>query len=171
MFATKLRKRRLRPLVKDDSGTAAIEFAILAPVLVLSLLATRDVGFGISEWMHMDHSLRAGAESAMRDPGKDNVKKVIESVASDEFTIASGSGSASSHLSVDVDRYCACPENLSATVECAEDEEDGEDEDSEGACADGTDPSVFYRLTVEKQFTTVLLPAFPLNTSVLVQVR
>jgi len=163
MFATKLRNRRLPALAKDDTGAAAIEFAILAPVLVLSLLATRDVGFGISEWMHMDHSLRAGAESAMRDPGKDNVKKVIESVASDEFTIASGSGSASSHLSVDVDRFCACPESLSATVSCAEEDDD--------ACADEADPSVFYRLTVEKQFTTVLLPAFPLNTSVLVQVR
>jgi Flp pilus assembly protein TadG len=55
---------RVRRLGED--GVSAVEFALIAPILFLSLLAMVDVGFAIHERMTIDHVLRAGAQEHRR---------------------------------------------------------------------------------------------------------
>ncbi len=159
-----------RPLVADEDGASAVEFALLAPILVLACMATIDVGLAISQRMHIDQSLRAGAAAAMLDPDgltADDVKEYVEGSASGGFTIASEAGegeidtSSNTDLSVDVEKLIACPESVSAKVPFG----------SVLICADNAEPYVYFRLTGETKYDAMLLPQFPLEGSILVQVE
>ena len=161
---------RLRPILPrcrfggiapDEGGASAVEFAILAPVLVLACLATVDMGLAIGERMEIDQGLRAASEGAMLDLGEDEVEELAEAIASENMTIAPDTGEPSPNdLAISVDRFCACPESPSAAVDC-----DG------GECADDASPYVFYRITAEKEFASRFLPEIPIHSSVLVQVE
>ncbi len=47
------------------AGSAAIEFAIIAPVLVLALICTADLGLGIHRKMQVENAAQAGVEYAV----------------------------------------------------------------------------------------------------------
>ena len=152
-------------LVGEENGASAIEFALVAPVLVLACLATVDVGLAIGQKMDIDQTLRAASEGAMLDLGRDEVQDLAEAIAAENSTVASsgggdGSAPAATDLEVTVDRFCACPESASTAVDC--------DSDS---CADSKTPYVFYRLTAEKEFASLFLPTIPISGSLLVQVK
>lgn len=154
-----------RRLVEDEDGASAIEFALVAPVLVLACLATVDVGLAIGQKMDIDQTLRAASEGAMLDLGRDEVQDLAEAIAAENSTVASSGEdesdqSSATDLEVTVDRFCACPESASTAVDC--------DSDS---CVDSKTPYVFYRLTAEKEFASLFLPAIPISGSVLVQVK
>jgi pilus assembly protein CpaE len=159
-------RRRRRALLSDEGGASAIEFALVLPILVLACLATVDVGLAINERMEIDHSLRAGSEGAMRDLGEEEVHDLIDAVASEVFTVRSededeGEIDVSSNgLDVTVERFCTCPESVGAAVSC-----------TAGNCADEAKPYLYYRLSAEKDFATILLPTIPLESSLLVQVE
>jgi pilus assembly protein CpaE len=144
----------------DESGASAIEFAIVVPVLVLACLATVDVGLAIGQKLDIDQGLRAASEAAMLDLGRDEVEDLAKAIASENSTIAPDGGGSATDLEVTVDRFCACPESVSAAVDC-----------DSGTCADDASPYLFYRLTAEKEFASILLPAIPIRGSVLVQVE
>ena len=55
----------LRRLGRCDAGVSAVEFAVLAPVLIGGLLFLVDVGIAIGTRMEMDRNVRAGAQAAM----------------------------------------------------------------------------------------------------------
>ncbi len=151
-------------LVEEENGASAIEFALVAPVLVLACLATVDVGLAIGQKMDIDQTLRAASEGAMLDLGRDEVQDLAEAIAAENSTVASsggdGSAPAATDLEVTVDRFCACPESASSAIGCDSD-----------ACADSKTPYVFYRLTAEKEFASLFLPTIPISGSLLVQVR
>ena len=54
-------------LGKEDGieGVAAIELAIIAPILLLLMICTIDLGFSIYRKMQVQHSAQAGAQYAM----------------------------------------------------------------------------------------------------------
>jgi Flp pilus assembly protein TadG len=58
---TKLALRRLR----DDKGTAAIEFALIAPFLVLLALGTIDIGAAITDKFALDGAVSAATQYAI----------------------------------------------------------------------------------------------------------
>ena len=136
-----------RPLLSDERGVAAIEFAFVVPVLAFACLAAADCGLAINEKMQLDDSLRAASESAMGDLGEDEVQDVLDAVAS---------GS----LETDVERFCACPEDVNSAVDC-----------DSGTCAGGEDPYLYYRLSGQTEHVTFLLPNIPISASLLVQVE
>jgi len=171
-----LLRRCRRPLLPDEDGASAVEFALLAPILVLACIATIDVGLAISQRMHIDQSLRAGAAAAMLDPDgltADDVRDYVEGSASGSFTIAPEAGageidtSSDTDLSVTVEKLIACPESVSAKVRYG----------SVLSCADDADPYVYFRLTGETRYDPMLLwdqfplEGIPLEGSILVQVE
>ena len=152
-------------LFRDECGASAIEFALLAPLLVMACLATVDVGMAISERMNIDSVLRTGSEGAMVDLGEDEVEALVEDSASQSFNVAPdadgdiGTGSPTD-LDVTVDRFCSCPGTSNAPVDC-----------ETGSCAGSVEPYLFYRLTAEKTYEPMILPEFGLRGSMLVQVE
>ncbi|TMJ54449.1 MAG: pilus assembly protein, partial [Alphaproteobacteria bacterium] len=57
--------RAVRNLARDIRGVAAIEFAIVAPMLVLAMVCTADLGLGIYRKMQVQNAAQAGAEYAI----------------------------------------------------------------------------------------------------------
>src|ERR1041385_1438773 len=68
MFGSVAYKRRGRVLgrvVQQAGGNAAIEMALIAPVLVLLLVGIADFGMAVYRKMQVQHAAQAGAEYAM----------------------------------------------------------------------------------------------------------
>ena len=57
--------KRLGRLVRQAGGNAAIEMALIAPVLVLLLVGIADFGMAVYRKMQVQHAAQAGAEYAM----------------------------------------------------------------------------------------------------------
>ena len=55
----------LRALLPDIRGNAAVEFALVAPMLAASLVAMIDLGIGFYEKMEVENAAQAGAEYAV----------------------------------------------------------------------------------------------------------
>jgi pilus assembly protein CpaE len=148
-------KRSLSRLSGDERGVSAVEFALIMPVLLFALLATIDVGFAVSERMAIDHVLRAGAQRAMADPGRQPIVAVLESTAAN----SSGQTIADGALALDAARYCACPGNITAAVSCTH------------VCTGSVPPFAYYQISASKQYAGIILPKIPLDRTIRVQVR
>lgn len=167
--------RKGSSLHADESGASAIEFGLLAPVLLAALMSTVDLGLALNQKMEIDRSLRASADSLMAgtyedEPTtaaakKEKVRKLVQAIATGAVTSGNADGADSSSptdLDIDVDRFCACPESLST-------EESNCDTLS---CDDAAARYLFYRVSATQQYDAVFLPqTIPLNGSVLVQVE
>lgn len=162
-WGDKVRSTRVRAKAfkESESGVSAIEFALLAPMMALGLVAMSDVGLALHERMSIDHILRAGAQAAMTDPGRAAVDRVMQA------SLAGVPALAGATLKPAV-RYCACPENASAppdpTVSC-----------QTLVCDLSASPYVYYRLEASKPYSPMsvpeALPDFTLSSSMQVQVR
>ncbi|MFQ6180639.1 AAA family ATPase [Sinorhizobium meliloti] len=159
--ASSLLSKKAGELKTSEAGASAVEFALIAPVLALGLVATADLGLAIHERMTIDHVLRAGAQAAMADPGAEQVEKVLVS------TLAQSPALASAALPA-VKRYCACPENADVAPEAAP-------QCGTVTCANAKPQFVYYRLAVAKSYRPMSLPAvlpvFELGSSMQVQVQ
>ena len=150
----------LPPGHRSESGTAATEFALVSPVLVLACLGMVDIGMALGERMAIDDSLRAAAEGAMLDAGEAKVTDLLNASASNNFSIASDGQVNSQSLVTSVDRFCACPESANTEVSC-----------TATICAGGKTPYHYYLLSAEKKSSSIFLPNFGLQASLLVQVK
>jgi pilus assembly protein CpaE len=133
------RSRPARPLLSrarrlGEDGVSAVEFALIAPILFLSLLAMVDIGFAIHERMTIDHVLRAGAQEAMFDPGVVHVLKVLNTTAAKSFPAGADAPV------FKVERNCACPQAKDVWVDCST------------TCAGPTPTYVYYRLSGAKTY-------------------
>ncbi len=159
--ASSVLRKKAGELKTSEAGASAVEFALIAPVLALGLVATADIGLAIHERMTIDHVLRAGAQAAMADPGAVQVQKVLVS------TLAQSPGLASTTLP-EVKRYCACPENADVAPEAAP-------QCGTVPCANAKPQFVYYRLEASKSYRPMSLPAvlptFDLGSSMQVQVQ
>jgi Flp pilus assembly pilin Flp len=162
-----IRISRLIRLRRNEDGVAAVEFGLFAPILFFCCLATIDLGMALNERMTIGHVLRAGAQSAMGNPGENTVKKVLEdSAKGSNFTVsvASGSGGAvesasADRLTIGVERYHACPEDPEAAV-------------APGTiCADDNPTYVLYRIAAGKIYKAMILPNITFTPMLEVQVR
>ncbi|WEJ11989.1 AAA family ATPase [Sinorhizobium prairiense] len=148
-------------LKTSEAGASAVEFALIAPVLALGLVASADLGLAINERMTIDHVLRAGAQAALADPGAAQVQKVLVSTLAQSPRLASATLPA-------VKRYCACPENADVAPEAAP-------QCGTVTCANAKPQFVYYRLAAAKSYRPmslpVVLPVFELGSSMQVQVQ
>jgi pilus assembly protein CpaE len=156
--------RSLKGLAASADGSAAAEFSMFLPIFVMGALAMGDAGLALHERMTLDHVVRAGAQTAMADPGEDQVLSTLRTTASNNFTLASETDNTdvsivNDPLDLNVTRYCACPDNRSVGVSCS------------AMCSETVPPFVFYRMTAAKDFNGVLLPTFAVGREMEVQTR
>ncbi len=142
-------KRRRRG---SSSGTAGVEFAIIAPVLILAVLSTADIGLAIHETFEVDQAMRNGAEAALRDPGESHVETILNAVDD------TGGGQLSTAWNVD--RYYACPDTPNTRLEV----------DSRN-CNGNRPTAIFYEIEGIRAYSGIILPARNLTRSASVQVR
>ena len=141
----------MRPFFRDQRGAAAVEFALVAPFLVIGVLSTADLGFEISSRMEIDQGLRAGAEAAIDDPGEAAVLAALSAAET-------GAGGAAT-TTWTATRFCACAEVRETAVSCF------------SLCADDAPTSIYYRLSGDRPATPMLLPRETVSRDALVQVR
>jgi pilus assembly protein CpaE len=145
-----LRRRRL-----GEDGVSAVEFALIAPVLFIALLAMVDVGFAIYERMTIDYVLRAGAQVAMNDPGKVKVLEVLNTTAAENF---SANGLPAFTVNEPDHPWCECPENVGTYVACTT------------SCPGPVATSIYYNLQGTKTYDGIFM-AIDLGPTMRVQVR
>ncbi len=140
-----------RAFANCQAGVAAVEFALIAPILIAAVLTMSDLGFAIHERSEIDQALRNGAQHAISDPGESAVASVLG--------LVDPTGAGRDLTVFVVERFCACNETPDTQTLCST------------TCAGDTPTSIFYSLTGTREFSGFLLPAVTLNRSSLVQVR
>lgn len=148
-----------RSLLRDDSGLSAVEFALLAPVLAFALVASVDLGRAQYERMTIDHAVRAGAQRATADPGQTAILATTSATASKNFTVSASSTVSATALTLDVQRFCTCPESTGVSVACT------------ATCAAAAPTFIFYRISGAKKYSGMILPTISIGAAAQVQVR
>src|SRR6516165_2344597 len=91
----------------DDRDVTAVEFALIAPILVLMAISIADLGFGLYRAMQVQNAAQTGAEYAMAH-GYDSTAISNAVVSGTTFT-AIGATPAPS-------QYCGCATNTGVTA-------------------------------------------------------
>lgn len=146
--------RLLAALLRSASGVSAVEFALVAPLLILGAFATADAGRAIYERMMIGQALRAAAQGAMTGADADGIRAVFEAVASENFALAEGDTSGPGALSVAVESYCACPGETFVQLACT------------ALCDSEAGATRFWHLTASKTFDGIILPGFPISGAI-----
>lgn len=103
-------RRHLSRLGGCRRAAAALEFGIIAPLLLLLLSATVDIGGAMHQTIRIENAARAGAQFAMSFPDDTTG---ISTVTTAAF------GGATADITVDVGPLiCACPGGSVVAVSC-----------------------------------------------------
>ncbi len=151
-----------RKFRRDDSGVAAMEFGLVAPILFFGLLSTVDLGMAINERMEVNHVLRAGAEAAINKSDEDTVLAVMAATAAQNMTVNIGDDDnqgAYGALSLTVNQYCACPDATEVEVACTT------------ICPGDVPTYVYYQLDGAKTYSGMLIPNISFAPTMRVQIR
>ena len=144
-----------RHCLREPSGIAAIEFAVVAPLLVMMFICLTDLGLGIYTNMQVDSAAQYGAQYALTS-GYDP----------DAITSAVKDSSEISGLDVAPSTFCGCPgaNGVVALPTC------------NAKCNDGFAAGTFVRVSVSHAYATLLpypgLPSsFALNAQSTVRLK
>jgi Flp pilus assembly protein TadG len=140
----------------DETGIAAIEFAAIAPVLVMMVVASMDLSGALAERLAIGHAMRSGAQVALADPGPTAVLGAMRGAAP-TFSIGTTAGPAT--LALSVARVCACPDTPATYVACTT------------VCSGSRPTYISYRLTGEKVYGAILVPDMAFSDVLEVQIR
>lgn len=139
------------PRRDSAAGSAGVEFAIIAPVLILAVLSTADIGLAIHESFEVDQALRNGAEAALKDPGQSRVEAILAAVDQ--------TGGGQYNTTWSVSRYCACPQTPDTQTTCST------------TCNTQRPTAIFYKIEGKRAYSGIFLPARDLTRSASIQVR
>lgn len=120
----------------DNSGTAAIEFALIAPVLLILLAGLVEIGFAVREAMMAQDAAEAGASYAAQY-GWDSTG------ISNAATSATGTSGISASPSPQL--FCGCPGESGITQTLCT-----------ATCTDGNSPGQYVRVDASIPHTTIL---------------
>ncbi len=149
--------RTSRDVMHKTDGVSAVEFALLAPMLIFAILATVDLGLAISERMTIGHILRAGAQSAIENVGDSQISLVMRTTAAKNLTVADTGTDTS--IALAVEKMCACSAQPSVAVACST------------TCTPNAPTQIYYILTGSKTYAGLILPRFKQSKTLEVQVR
>lgn len=144
---------------RDERAAAAVEFALVLPVLLLMFLSMLDGAFALRQQFRLDHVLRAGAEAAKSDPGISAVQAEMSAIAAADARLTG------IQIATPV-RYCLCPEAPAVAPNLAP--------SCTATCAGGVSPGVAFALSATLPHTGLLAPAAPmftLSSALTIQVR
>jgi Flp pilus assembly protein TadG len=118
------------------AGLAAIEFAVIAPLLVLMMVSTVDLGLGFYSAMQVQNAAQAGAQYAALHTFN------ATSISSAVLNATSFKGISASPSPI---QFCGCPSKTTvATATCGT------------KCADGTAAATYVRVSAKGTYTTLL---------------
>lgn len=149
--------QRIRAFRHEETGVAATEFALIAPVFALSLVGMIDLGIAVQDRIELNRVIRAGAQVAMA--GEDTLS-ALESAVVNATVGPSENGDPPTAASVDYDL------SISRTCECG-----GVAGLCSARCDDGAAPSLFYNFIASKSTEPIMLPDFSIQAQISVQVR
>jgi Flp pilus assembly protein TadG len=94
----------------DQSGAAAVELALLAPVLTLMMVSVIDIGLGVYRKMQVEDAAQVGAQYAMRNGFDANAISNAVTSATNFSSIAASPAPV---------KFCGCATGFSiSTVSC-----------------------------------------------------
>ena len=141
---------------RDDQGIAAIQFGMLAPILVLMGLSTLDLGIGIYRKMQVQNAAQAGAQYAVAHGFSSSS---ISAAVTNATTFSAISASPAPNQS------CGCPTDTGVTsAPC------------NSTCADGSVTGTYVTVYSQGTYNTMLsyplLPAsFPFAAQATVRIQ
>jgi Flp pilus assembly protein TadG len=124
---------RAAEFAKARDGNVVVEFALIAPILLLMLAILFDFGMAVYDSMSLKQAARAGAQYAMRNPSDTAGIQQVVSNASDVM---------SEHLTVTTNQFCQCPDGTSA--------------DCGTTCVGGGALETYVTVAVTEPFATLL---------------
>lgn len=101
---------RLRRFARQTRANAAIEFALLTPILLVLISGTVDLGLGFQQKLQLQSALNSGMQHVMQTQGQD--------IATTRKVIAYGLG-VGSPAEVEVDTFCRCQSSPDCIKACA----------------------------------------------------
>lgn len=100
-------------LIRDERGVSAVEFALVAPVLLMCLIGIYDIGTMVYKRTDMHSALRAGTQYFMN--GGDDLAKA-ESIVEESWTTKPA------EITIQAERFCQCGDEVHAcNVLCGDD--------------------------------------------------
>ena len=133
---------RIKAICDDVCGVAAIELAVIAPVLALMLVGMVDLGIGIYRKMQVQNAVQAGAQFAvLYGFNADLIAKAVLSATPAQGLTATPAPSKS----------CGCPTTTSVTVATCG-----------SPCSGGSVARTYVKVFAQNTYTTLLsYPLFP----------
>lgn len=129
-------RRLVAPRADGVRGTAAIEFGIIAPVLVFMAIAAMDLGMGVYRKMQVQNAAQAGLEYAIVH-GFDS--GAIKNAVTSATTFSGVSASPPPN------QFCGCASNTGiAPMAC------------NSTCSGGATPGAYVTVSTQGAYTTLL---------------
>ena len=127
----------LRGTARDKRGVSAVEFAIVAPVLVAMLIPTVDIGMGLYTKMQVQNAVQAGAQYATASGwNSSGIQNAVTSATGLSSVLASPAPSQS----------CGCVNGTTlANASCS------------ATCPDGSTAGVYVTVSAQSRYS----PLFP----------
>jgi Flp pilus assembly protein TadG len=136
------RRIRLRgsSLQRDQRGVTAIEFAVIAPIMIGMFISIADLGLGLYTQVQLANAAQAGAAYAMQKGYNGDTMRTVAQ-ASTRLT----------SVTVATSQFCGCPSTTGVTVTtCA------------SSCGDGLTAGTFAQVIASKAYSTLLsYPGIP----------
>ncbi len=136
------RARLAQSFAAGRSGLAAIEFAIIAPIFVMALVCSADLGLAFYHAMQVEAAAQAGAEyAAIQGFNAGGISSAVAN-STTGFSISATPAPSQS---------CGCPSNSGVTqVACGT------------TCADGTVAGSYVTVSAASTYATIIpYPALP----------
>jgi Flp pilus assembly protein TadG len=126
--------RSVRCARKDVHGVAAVEFSIVAPLLILMMVCIADLALGIFRMLQVQNAAHAGTQYAFLHPdfNKDAIVAAVKNATS----------FADLKVEPEPEQFYGCP-STSAVVKV---------EGPSAACADGSTPGLYVKVSTAGEY-------------------
>jgi Flp pilus assembly protein TadG len=125
---------------RDSAGATAVEFAMIAPVMILMFICMADLGIGVYTDMQVNNAAQYGAEYAL-----------VKGFDSSAISSAVRSSTSLSSANVSPTQFCGCPSSSGVVSSSCN-----------STCSDGTKAGSFAQVAVSDTYTTMIsYPGLP----------
>ncbi len=138
----------IRKLRTCRAGTAAVEFGLITPILLIIIMGIVDYGMAMFQKMELNGAVRSGAQLAMIDSGDEDAIK---------DAVVAASGNAITTTDVATTTFCECADET--TIVCG------------GTCGDGSSNRTFMTITATTTNEGIIISSEDLNDSGTITIR
>jgi Flp pilus assembly protein TadG len=128
-------RQNIQQFLRTTRGAAAVEFAMLVPVISALFIGVANFGLAVNEKMELSSAARAGAQMALISTAD---LSVIRQVVVDSTNLSITTAD------VTVTQACNCYDGTS--ISCG------------ATCGDGSDNEYYYTISVTENHTLLLIP-------------